>query len=436
MCYDAASHTVKDISFPQDMVYYHLAVVDSSRLVVDGNDTLRHGNRQNGDHYLYNVDTGERDLLDDSMVHSGNNTVGSDVKLGNPYSPQWVCDGAGHVYFVSTTDDSSHIYCEDLSAKTITQVTHENGNLMEFCRKDGGFLTIAMRGNAGPELYAVDAQGNETCLTALNAALAEEYEVSTPETFTFTDREGNEIRGWVMKPIGFEAGKRYPTILQVHGGPKTVYGSVYFHEMQLMAASGYGVIFCNPWGSDRKGSTFADIRGKYGTIDYDEIMQFVDACLARNPWIDGDRLGVAGGSYGGFMSNWIIGHTDRFKAAASQRSIANWVSKSNTSDIGFIFNKDPTSTDAWEDVAAMWWHSPMKYADQVKTPTLFIHSDQDYRCWIGEGIQMFSALKYFHVESRICVFKGENHELSRSGLPKHRIRRLKEIMDWLDQHLK
>ncbi len=140
---------------------------------------------------------------------------------------------------------------------------------------------------------------------------------------------------------------------------------------------------------------------------------------------------------GGFMTNWIIGHTKRFKAAASQRSISNWISKFATTDIGYFFVEDQQASTPWKDVEKLWFHSPpLKYADKVVTPTLFIHSEEDYRCWLAEGLQMFTSLKYHGVESKLVLFKGENHELSRSGKPKHRIRRLKEITQWFNRHLK
>ena len=156
----------------------------------------------------------------------------------------------------------------------------------------------------------------------------------------------------------------------------------------------------------------------------------------KYPDIDKDRIGVTGGSYGGFMTNWIIGHSSRFKAAASQRSISNWISFFGTSDIGYYFADDQTQGNPWNEVSKMWDQSPLKYADKVTTPTLFIHSDEDYRCWIPEGLQMFTALKYHGVESRFITFKGENHELSRSGKPRNRVKRLEEISKWFDKYLK
>jgi dipeptidyl aminopeptidase/acylaminoacyl peptidase len=225
-------------------------------------------------------------------------------------------------------------------------------------------------------------------------------------------------------------------VLEIHGGPKTVSSHTFFHEYQLLASRGFAVLYSNPRGSDGKGDAFADLRGRYGTIDYEDLMAVVDEALARYDFIDPERLGVTGGSYGGYMTNWIIGHTGRFKAAVSQRSIANWVSFGYTTDIGYFFMPDQMGATPWEDMDKVWWHSPLRYADQVTTPTLFIHSAEDYRCWLPEGLQMFSALRAHGVESRLVVFDGENHELSRGGKPKHRVRRLNEILDWFERHLK
>ena len=199
---------------------------------------------------------------------------------------------------------------------------------------------------------------------------------------------------------------------------------------------GYFVFFCNPRGSEGKGNAFADIRGIYGTIDYEDIMKFTDIVLEKYTNIDKSRVGVTGGSYGGFMVNWIIGHTDRFKCAASQRSISNWIDDFGTTDIGYYFNPDELGGDVCSGFDKLWEQSPLKYANNAKTPTLFIHSEEDYRCYQTQAFQMFTALKYYGVESRICLFKGENHELSRSGKPKHRVRRLKEITDWFEKYLK
>ena len=179
-------------------------------------------------------------------------------------------------------------------------------------------------------------------------------------------------------------------------------------------------------------SSFVSPKAIPQLADSVEVTKYV---LEKYP-IDKARIGVTGGSYGGYMTNWIIGHTDRFKCAASQRSISNWISKFGTTDIGYYFNADQNQATPWINHDKLWWHSPLKYADKAKTPTLFIHSEEDYRCWLAEGLQMFTALKYHGVEARLCMFRGENHELSRSGKPKHRIRRLTEITNWFEKYLK
>ena len=205
----------------------------------------------------------------------------------------------------------------------------------------------------------------------------------------------------------------------------------------MFAAAGYVVMMCNPRGGDGRGDEFADLRERYGTIDYEDLMEFTDHVCRLYPAVDPKRLGVTGGSYGGFMTNWIIGHTDRFAAAVSQRSFSNFLSDFGCSEIGFSFDVEENGGKTpWTDHEALWKRSPVAHACRAKTPTLFIHSLKDYNCPLSEGMQMFAALKYFGVPSKAFLFEGENHELSRSGKPLHRIRRLKEMLGWFDHYLK
>jgi dipeptidyl aminopeptidase/acylaminoacyl peptidase len=177
------------------------------------------------------------------------------------------------------------------------------------------------------------------------------------------------------------------------------------------------------------------LRGRYGTIDYEDLMAFLDHALDCFPEADRSRLGACGGSYGGFMCNWIEGHTDRFAAIASQRSISNWVSDFGTSEIGHTFDRNESGTDPWQGMEVLWNMSPLKYAANARTPILFIHSLQDYNCTVDQGLQMFAAMKHFGVPTRVCLFEGENHSLSRSGKPRHRLRRLSEIEAWFKRYL-
>ena len=350
-------------------------------------------------------------------------SVGSDVRHGG--GREMKMDG-DVLYFISTRFDGAGLY--RLEDGEVSPVLVRDGSIDSFDRCKGKMLLCALWDMRPQELYNEDGRR----VTHFNdAALRGKY-VARPEKLYFMCGE-HEVHGFILKPMDFEAGKKYPVIFDIHGGPKTVYGPVFYHEMQYWASRGYFVIFCNPTGSDGRGA-FMDIRGKYGTVDFEDLMAFCDTALEHYPEMDRDNLFETGGSYGGFMTNWIIGHTDRFRACASQRSISNWTSFYGVSDIGPDFSEDQCGSTIWPDVEKFWWHSPMKYADQVKTPTLFLHSFEDYRCPVDQGYQMYSALVAHGVESRLVLFRGENHELSRSGKPKHRIRRLNEITTWFEAH--
>ncbi len=428
--YDIKSETLEKLSHEDIFSYSHADFI-GGKIIFAGKDMRSYGINENPHFYLMGLDgSNPRRISKNSFDYGLWNSVGSDCRFGASKSMTVDDD---HLYFVTTEGYNSYInrISED---GNVEKLTTNKGSIDGFDVLDGKIKFIGLRGSKLQELYDI-VDDKEVQLTEFNEWILKEKKLSIPEYLSF-ETDGVTIDGWIMKPVDFEEGKKYPAILDIHGGPKTVYGEVYYHEMQYWANIGYAVFFCNPRGSDGKGNEFADIRGKYGTIDYDDIMKFTDLVLEKYPFIDKERLGVTGGSYGGFMTNWIIGHTNRFKAAASQRSISNWISKFGTTDIGYYFVDDQQAATPWSDVEKLWFHSPMKYADNVTTPTLFIHSEEDYRCWLPEGIQMFTSLKYHGVDARLCMFRGENHELSRSGKPKHRIRRLEEITNWFNKYLK
>ena len=428
--YDIEKDTLEKISHLDHFSYGFADFVGDS-IIFTGTDMAQYGVNENPKIYLMDQNRRVKELLPVDFDLSLWNSVGTDCRFGA--SNQIKLDG-DYLYFITTEYGNAHLNRIDMEGNT-EKLTRVKGSVDGFDVHDGKIIFIGFRDLKLQELYELN-DGEEVQLSNFNEWVLKERKLSQPERLTFTTKEGISIEGWVMKPVDFEEGKKYPAILNIHGGPKTVYGEIFFHEMQYWANEGYVVFFCNPRGSDGRGNEFADIRGKYGTIDYEDIMNFTDLVLEKYPFIDGERVGVTGGSYGGFMTNWIIGHTNRFKAAVSQRSISNWISNFGTTDIGYFFVEDQQSATPWTDAEKLWWHSPMKYADKVQTPTLFIHSDEDFRCWIVEAYQMFTSLKYNGVEARLVIFKGENHDLSRSGRPKQRIRRLKEITQWFDKYLK
>lgn len=418
-----------DISVAPVFAHSSYAVLPDGALLVAGSDMQKYGINQNAS--FYKIDGTKKEPLYEGGMYSDYNSVGTDLLMSD--AARWQVSGE-KMYWIATIEDSSHLMSMDTRNGAIEQLTREKGSVMELALQGDRLLFTAMRGLNGVELYALTDK-KEKRLSSFNQNLADGCFISVPEELNFINEEKTTIHGFIMKPIHWQAEKKYPVILYIHGGPKTVYGTVLFHEMQYLTSLGYGVIFCNPTGSDGRGDAFADLRARYGQIDYRDIMKFTQTALAQNTWIDAKKLGVAGGSYGGFMTNWIIGHTNLFAAAVSQRSISNWVTMANTSDIGYYFEPDQAGTDSWTDQNALWDSSPLKYADKVSTPTLFIHSEEDYRCWMVEAVQMYTALQLHGVDTRLCLFRGENHELSRSGKPRHRIGRLREIASWFHTYL-
>ena len=389
------------------------------------------GGNQMKDIYYIDWKTMEMKKIYESDEAIGHESVNCDAKLGGGNG--FIAKG-NDVYYLTTNAEHGYLKKVNLEGKH-EGVIMTDGTVHSFDVFEDKIYFVAMRGNDLAELYTIE-NGQEKKLSDHNGEYLSTLSISTPEFFNFTASDGYDIHGYVMKPIGYEAGKKYPAILHIHGGPRTAFGSVFHNEMQLWANAGYFVLYCNPRGSDGRGNDFGDIFGKYGSVDYQNIMDFTDECLKRYPDIDASKVGVGGGSYGGFMTNWIIGHTDRFAAAVTQRSISNWTTFEFTSDIGHHFTKDQHKVRTEEDVHKLWDFSPLKYVPNAKTPTLVIHSEEDYRCWLVEGITMFQALKMHGVEAKMVVFKGDNHELSRSGQPRNRVKRMEEILAWYDAHLK
>ncbi|MDU4962451.1 MAG: S9 family peptidase [Sporomusaceae bacterium] len=368
--------------------------------------------------------------LTPSLDISLGNSLNSDCRYGSSRLEQ---ADQNAVYFISTEKDRCWLNRIDNGGRIEKLIA--GGSIDGLSVSAGRILFIGMSRLQPQEIYSIDGEAARQ-LSRFNAWLPQQRAVAAAEPVSTVAADGETVEGWVIKPPGFTPAQTYPAILVIHGGPRTAYGDAFIHDLQYWAGCGYILFFCNPRGSDGRGNAYADIRGRYGSIDYDDLMRFTDTVLERFPGIDRERLGVTGGSYGGFMTNWIIGHSDRFRAAASERGIANWLSKFCTTDIGYYFVDDQIDATPWSNADKLWAHSPLAYAGSVKTPTLFIHAEEDYRCWLAEGLQMFTALKYHGVEARFCLFKGENHDLSRSGKPQHRLRRITELSQWFERYLK
>ncbi|MBN2334167.1 S9 family peptidase, partial [Candidatus Bathyarchaeota archaeon] len=311
--------------------------------------------------------------------------VGSDLRVSTPSAGAvWSGDGE-HIYF--NTADTPYLNLYRLTVSTGEVEILVTGKTVDgfSVSRDGRVAYNAMNATAPCELYLLD--GGERRLSKFNDRLLRGIELVEPEHFTFKNRLGRTVDGWMIKPVGFKEGERYPCVLEMHGGPRGVYGEGIFQEFHLLCAEGYAVIYTNPRGSAgyEEEYTMAVMR-HYGEVDLDDFMDFTDEALRRYPWIDETRLGLTGGSYGGYTTNWIIGQTDRFRAAVTCRSICNWVSKFGVSDIGFMQPESISGRKTYwgEDLVEQMRHSPLYYAGNVKTPCLIIHSEEDYRCPMAE----------------------------------------------------
>jgi dipeptidyl aminopeptidase/acylaminoacyl peptidase len=285
-------------------------------------------------------------------------------------------------------------------------------------------------------LFTADLDGSdERKLTNLNEKLWSQLQFADVERMTYKGAEGWDVDGFMVKPIGWQEGKKYPLILSIHGGPAGQYGVDWFHEFQVYAARGWAVFYTNPRGSTGYGQKFErGIQNEWGRNDYTDVMNGVEAALQKYPWIDRDRLGVTGGSYGGYLTNWIVGHTDIFKAAVTLRSVVNFVSDEGTRD-GAYGHKVDFSGDLFEKFEMYWERSPLKYAKNVKTPILILHSDNDYRVPLEQAEQWFRALKHFGAPAEFVIFPRENHNLTRTGEPKHLVESLNWQVYWFDKYL-
>jgi dipeptidyl aminopeptidase/acylaminoacyl peptidase len=355
-------------------------------------------------------------------------------------APQWSSDGK-MLYILASQRGATRVYAisSEGAGKQPPMLTPGNVHAMDFST-DRAKSTIAILIEDSTHLAEIfvcpiAAPGELRQLTSFNDALLDELALAAPEYMPYTGADGWPMDGWILKPRDFDAGRKYPLVVEIHGGPNTQYGYGFMHEMQVLAAAGYVVLYTNPRGSLGYGRDFAlAVRGAWAVKDSLDIMAGVDALLQKG-YIDEQRMGVIGGSYGGFMTSWLVGHTDRFKAAVADRSVINRFSFFGSSDIGWDFTDDDMETPPWEDPERYMRMSPITYVKQIHTPLLIIHSESDLRCNIEQSEQLFAALKYLDREVLFVRFEGQNHGLSRSGHPKSRLERLRHIKTWFEKHL-
>lgn len=388
------------------------------------------------DSHVYGYDMKDKKLTDltpDIEFGVGDSLVGDFQQNGGGADVWWLEDGQTFL-FKATEHGKITLYRGTVNGevkKVFDEDMHITG-LDLFEDKSQAMITYSTL--TRPSVVArLDLQTSAvTDLYDPNETYFEEVAISEPERFWFKSVKDWDVQGWYVPPVDAKA--QHPAILYIHGGPQVSYGETFFHEMQALASKGYGVIMLNPRGGSGYGQEFvASILDNYGDEDYQDLMNGTDFVLENHPEIDQDKLYVTGGSYGGFMTNWIVGHTDRFKAAVTQRSISNWLSFYGTSDVGPSFVEHQLGRDL-SAVQDLWAMSPLAHTENAKTPLLVLHGEDDLRCPLEQGQQMYIAMKKQRVDTRFVTFPKSSHGLSRNGLPNLRLERLEEITNWFEKY--
>src|SRR5438270_115392 len=360
-----------------------------------------------------------------------NDSVINDMRAGHATRICWTAEG-DRIYFLASGPGVTGVHSVDLEGS----VREEAGGRRRIYDFDvaSGVLTFCASDTSGPgELYML-THGAEARVTDLNPWLHDRY-VAEPEQHHFTAPDGWKLEGWVLKPPGHDPNRVYPTVLEIHGGPHAQYGWSFFHELQVLVGMGFVVFYMNPRGSDGYGERFRrEVVRDWAGKDYVDIMTSLDQVIERTGYIDSSRLGVGGGSYGGYMTNWIIGQTDRFAAAVAMRSISNLVSEYSQHDI-VVWGVLQLGPPPWPDLDELWRRSPIRYVQNIRTPLLLTAGEMDLRCAMSQSEEMFGAMRLLGKTVELVRFPEESHDLSRNGRPDRRVERLRRIAGWYERFL-
>ncbi|TME52372.1 MAG: FHA domain-containing protein [Chloroflexi bacterium] len=360
-----------------------------------------------------------------------NDSVINDMRAGHATRICWSAEG-DRIYFVASGPGVTGVHSVDLEGDVREEVAGRR-RIYDFDLANGVLAFCASDTSNPGELFML-THGAEARITDLNPWLHDRY-IAEPEQHHFTAPDGWKLEGWVLKPPDHDPSRLYPVVMEIHGGPHAQYGWTFFHELQILAGLGYVVFYMNPRGSDGYGERFRrDVVRDWAGKDYLDLMSSLDQVIERTGYIDTNRLGVGGGSYGGYMTNWIIGQTNRFSAAVAMRSISNLVSEYSQHDI-VLWGVLQLGPPPWPDLDELWRRSPIRYVQNIRTPLLLTAGEMDLRCAMSQSEEMFGAMRLLGKTVELVRFPEESHDLSRNGRPDRRVERLRRIGGWYERFL-
>jgi dipeptidyl aminopeptidase/acylaminoacyl peptidase len=437
--YDLAEERVDLISTPDGPKHHASFSPDGYKIAYIGYEGIKTGYK-NDELWVVELalENSARSLTKAYDINIGGgviNDLGSDITS----SPVWGTDGKT-LFFQVDQHGRTLLSKIDVGSHKLKTLIKFDGVVSGFSMDQNRSTIAYIHGTmTDPGQIAVFDMDNlkPKIITSLNEEMLNEIDLGTFEEVWFKGSNDNDLQGWIIKPPNFDPSQRYPSIMEIHGGPLVQYGYYFMHEFFYLAAQGYVVYFCNPRGGQGYGEEHAKAiyHGKWGTVDYEDLMVWADM-MENQPYIDKAKMGVTGGSYGGYMTVWIIGHTNRFKAAVSQRCVSNLISMWGSSDFNWSFQSIFDDKAPYENLDVLWECSPIKHIGSAETPTLVIHSMQDLRCAIEQSEQVYVALKNLGVDTEFVIFPDSPHGLSRAGRTDRRVVRLHSISDWFDRYLK
>ena len=431
---DVRTHAMRKITYNSGPTHSPVPSPDGGQIAFVGND-FHAKSATNLGVWVVPASGGQAANLTAGFDRSVGNTVGSDARL-TPLmgAPAWTPDGSALIFY-ATDSGCTHLYRVGVADRAVRPLTDGHEVVADLSAAAGSAVYQRMTPTSLDELWILTPTGQPRRLVGVNDELLGQLAIREPRHFTYTGVDGWALSGWYLVPPDFEPSRQYPAILRIHGGPHSAYGDTFNHYAHLLADRGYVVVWTNPRGSGGYGEAFTRaVVGDWGGKDSRDILLGLDHAIGQG-FIDPARVAVTGGSYGGFMTNWLITHTSRFRCAVTEVCVSNLHSFYGTSDIGATWGEVEWGANPWDDPERLLMQSPLSYVRNVTTPVLITANEADHRCPVEQSEQFYMALRKWRKEVVFLRFKDESHTMQSTGRPKPRVERLKRLVAWFDRHL-